>query len=273
MQILYATDPTPGQTNEDFVIAGPTWVAVLDGASAPAGIDTGCIHNVPWFVRQLGTELARLLAYSAADPLADALAEAITATRRAHEDSCDLANPDSPSATVVAVRQRDTQLDYLTLADSPLIVDAGGQVHAITDDRTAHLPDYSIEGVRAARNTPSGFYVASTMPDAAYKAIRGSLPNTSVRRAALLSDGAARLVERFNRMDWRALLDLLTADGPDGLIRWTREAELAETDAERATRRGKKHDDATAVLVTHVHRAPTPCPPRIPPSWLAAPAR
>jgi serine/threonine protein phosphatase PrpC len=255
MQILYASEPTPGHANEDFVITGPTWAVVLDGASAGPGIHTGCIHDVPWLVRHLGTELARLLTNATAAPLDDALAEAITATRRLHEHTCDLTNPESPSTTVVAVRQHDSELDYLTLADSPLIVDIDGEVRAIADDRTARLTDYSHEAVRAARNTPAGFYVASTMPEAAYKAIRGTLPAPHVRRAALLSDGAARLVERFHLIDWHELLDLLNTDGPGELIRRTRKAELAETDTEQATRRGKKHDDATAVLVTQLHRA------------------
>lgn len=255
MQILYATEPTPGQANEDFVITGPAWAVVLDGASARPGIDTGCIHDVPWFVQHLGAELARLLTNAPAAPLDAALAGAITATRRLHEQTCDLANPDSPSTTVVAVRQRDGELDYLTLADSPLILDIDGEVRAIADDRTAHLTDYSTEGVRAARNTPDGFYVASTMPDAAFKAIRGTLSAPQVRRAALLSDGAARLVDRFRHIDWQQLLDLLDTDGPGELIRRTRKAELAETDTERATRRGKKHDDATAVLMTELDRA------------------
>ena len=253
MQIVSASEPTPGHINEDFVITGPTWAVVLDGATTRADVDTGCIHDVSWFVHHLGTELAHLLARSSTDTLADTLADAIAAIRRLHEHSCDLSNPDSPSATVVTIRQLDSKFDYLTLADSPLILDTDGEVHAITDDRTAHLPDYSIEGVRSARNMPGGFYVASTMPDAAYKAIHGTLPSPRIRRAALLSDGAARLVDRFGLMDWRELLDLLTVYGPDELIRRTREAELAEDDAERATRRGKRHDDATAVLVTQLH--------------------
>jgi hypothetical protein len=115
------------------------------------------------------------------------------------------------------------------------------------------LSDYSTEGVRAARNTSGGFYVASTDPTAAYQAIRGTLPTTTVRRAALLSDGATRLVERFGLMDWRQLLDLLSASGPEELIHRTREAERGETDAQRNARRGKKHDDATAVLITHIN--------------------
>jgi hypothetical protein len=256
VQIVYATEATPGHVNEDFVITGPTWAVVLDGASPATGIDTGCIHDVPWYVRRLGTELARRLTNSPASDLDDMLAGAISATRRLHEDTCDLANPDSPSATVVVVRQRDDQLDYLTLADSPLIVDTGDQVQAITDDRTAHLVDYSHRGVRAARNRPNGFYVASTLPEAAHKAIRGAFLVPRVRRAALLSDGAARLVERFGLMDWRQLLDLLTARGPDELIRRTRQAELAEPEADRAARRGKRHDDATAVLITQLAARP-----------------
>jgi hypothetical protein len=254
MQILYATEPTPGHVNEDFIITGPTWALILDGATTRADVDTGCIHDVPWFVGNLGTEFARLLTTSPARPLDDTLANAITATRRLHEHTCDLDNPDSPSATVVTVRARNGQLDYLTLADSQVIIDANGHVDAITDDRTAHLSDYSVEGIRAARNSPDGFYVASTLPEAAYQAVRGSLPTTSVRRAALLSDGAARLVERFRLADWQQLLDLLTVAGPEELIRRTRQAELAETHAERANKRGKKHDDATAVLVTHLDR-------------------
>jgi hypothetical protein len=254
MQILYATEPTPGQVNEDFVITGPTWAIVLDGASPAPGVDTGCIHDVPWYVRQLGTQLARQLTLSPTEDLDDALARAIAATSQLHEHTCDLSNPESPSTTVVAIRQRDAQLHYLTLADSLLIVDIDREIRAITDRRTGQLRDYSTEGVRAARNSPNGFYVASTMPAAAYKAIRGTLPASSIRRAALLTDGAARLVDRFHLMDWHALLDLLDTDGPEELISRTREAEFAEPDGKHTGRRGKKHDDATAVLATRLER-------------------
>lgn len=106
-------------------------------------------------------------------------------------------------------------------------------------------------GIRAARNSPNGFYVASTSPDAAHHAIHGTLPAANVRRAALLSDGAARLVQRFAQLDWSGLLTLMATDGPAGLIRRTRQAEDAETSTDRATRRGKRHDDATAVLITY----------------------
>ncbi len=252
MQVVYATDAPRGQVNEDFLVTGPSWAVVLDGATKHPEVDTGCVHSVAWLVQRLGVALADRLTTSPNLPLADLLAEAIAATCRLHERTCDLSNPDSPSTTVVMARRRNDHLDYLTLADSPLVVEDDGEVRAITDDRTAHLPDYSPAGVRAARNSPDGFYVASTMPDAAHQAIHGSLPIAGISRAALLTDGAARLVERFHQLNWPDLLDLLSAQGPDELIRRTRCAEDAEDEIERATRRGKRHDDATAVLMTHL---------------------
>jgi hypothetical protein len=130
-----------------------------------------------------------------------------------------------------------------------LVLDLDGNIHAIVDDRTAHLPSYTTEAVRAARNNPDGFWVASTRPEAAYQAVTGSIPADQVRRAGLFSDGAARLVERYGQMGWQELLELLDSHGPQAVIERTRAAERVETDAERAGRRGKRHDDATAVLI------------------------
>ncbi|WP_131787343.1 protein phosphatase 2C domain-containing protein [Protofrankia symbiont of Coriaria ruscifolia] len=248
MQISYTTEPTPGRINEDIVLAGDSWALVLDGATAPAGIASGCIHDVAWLVRQLGVQLAQLL-ITTDQPLDALLAAAIGATCRAHSETCDLTNPSSPSATAVLVRWRDKRFDYLVLADSPLILDLGGSVQAITDDRTAHLPDYSPLAVAHSRNTPDGFWVASTNPDAAYHAVTGSAPTAAVCRAALLSDGAARLVDRFGLLTWSELIDFLDTAGPSLLIEKTRAAERSETPEEAAGRRGKRHDDATAVLL------------------------
>lgn len=59
---------------------------MLDGATALRQDANGCIHDVPWFVRQLAAGLARLL-ISVHDQvhLTDALAAAIAATRNVHE--------------------------------------------------------------------------------------------------------------------------------------------------------------------------------------------
>jgi hypothetical protein len=248
--VTYATEPTPGRPNEDYVLAGPTWVAVLDGATAPPGVDSGCSHDVRWLVRHLGTALAAGLSGSR-DALDAILAEAIKTVCADHGDTCDLTNPDSPSSTVAVVRERAGELDYLVLADSPIILDTLQGLRTILDDRIAHLPDYTLEGVRSRRNRPGGFWVASTNPEAGFHAARGSVALGDVRRAALLTDGAARFVERFRLGDWQALLDLLERQGPDELIQRVRKAEEAEPESERKGERRKRQDDATAAFVRY----------------------
>jgi hypothetical protein len=244
VHISYETESTPGRENEDYVVAGPGWVALLDGATEPPGVRSGCVHDPGWLVRQLAGGLAARLSAEDGTPLPDVLAGAIKDVGQAHCDTCDLDNPDSPSATVAMMRRRNGVLDWLVLADSPVLLDLNGEVRVVRDDRVDRLPSYTAAAVREARNAPGGFWVASTKPEAAYEALTGEIPVTSVRRAALLSDGAARLVERFGRLGWSELLELLDQAGPREVIRRTREAE-----AEPVQRRGKQYDDATAVLI------------------------
>lgn len=250
MQITFATEATPGQVNEDFVVAGADWAVVLDGATQRPGMDGGCVHGPAWLVRRLGGRLARALAGQSPEPLAEILAAAIRTTAQDHAGTCDLADPDSPSATVAMLRSSGETIEWLALADSPVVLDVDGIVRAVVDDRVARLPGYTAEAVRAARNSRGGFWVASTRPEAAYEAITGSVAADRVRQAALFSDGAARLVERFGVTDWAGLLDLLDRLGPVRLIERTRAAERAETPGERAGRRGKRYDDATVVAMS-----------------------
>ncbi|MGH3567808.1 MAG: protein phosphatase 2C domain-containing protein [Pseudonocardia sp.] len=249
--VTYASAPTPGQPNEDYVVAGADWAVVLDGATPPTGVASGCIHGVRWLVRSLAAVLVdRLIMTDTSLP--DALAAAIEATRDRHASTCDVHNPSSPSSTVAVLRLRRDRLEYLTLADSPIVVKVDDNpAHAIVDDRTAHLPSYTVEAVRDFRNTDGGFWVASTAPEAAYYAVTGDLAAKSVTGAAMLTDGAARFVDRFALSDWGGLLEVLNKSGPLELIRRVREEEAAETDEERQRdkRRGKRHDDATAVLI------------------------
>jgi hypothetical protein len=250
MKITHATESTPGGLNEDYVVTGPGWVVVLDGATKGAGLDTGCIHSVGWLVRRLAGELAQRLSLELETSLTDLLADAIKSTCAAHAGTCDLDNPDSPSSTVAILRTHGDTVDWLVLADSPILLDLNGEIEVILDDRIANLPAYTYEAVRALRNSPEGFWVASTRPDAAHEAVTGSAPLSAVRRAAVFSDGGSRLTEWFGLLDWPGLLDLLGEEGPTELIRLTREAEATLTEERRAVLRGKHHDDATAVLVT-----------------------
>ncbi|MEV6865423.1 protein phosphatase 2C domain-containing protein [Streptosporangium subroseum] len=250
MHITYETAAAPGRPhNEDYVIGGPTWIAIFDGATAPTGVDSGCKHDVPWLVSHLAGNLGRGLAAEPAVPLPDILAGAISATMAAHADTCDLGNPDSPSSTVAILRQRDGVVDYLVLCDSPIVLQrADGALALVDDDRTDHLPGgrpYSLELVRASRNRPGGFWVASTVPEAAYEALTGSVGLDTVSGALLATDGVTRLVEWYGH-SWEQIVDTAATAGPTELIAQVRQAEQEQGTPAFA----KRHDDATAVWLS-----------------------
>ncbi|AWS44749.1 hypothetical protein DKM19_28915 [Streptosporangium sp. 'caverna'] len=250
VHITYETAAAPGRPrNEDYVIGGPTWVAVLDGATAPAGVDSGCCHDVPWLVAQLGSALARRIATRPEESLSDIVAGAIRTTMAAHAGTCDLANPDSPSSTVAVLRERGGLVDYLVLCDSPIVLQrTDGTLTLVDDDRTDHLPGgrpYSLELVRASRNRPGGFWVASTAPEAAYEALTGSVGLDTVSGALLATDGVTRLVEWYDHT-WEQMVATAAAAGPGELIGLVRKEER-----ERGTPGfAKRHDDATAVWLS-----------------------
>jgi hypothetical protein len=247
MQIAFATSAGGERRNEDYGACGPCWAVLLDGATPRDDVDSGCTHDVPWLVRRLAAGIVACL-LRAETALPAVLAEAIQRTCDAHARSCDLSNPDSPSATVAIVRARAEAVDYLVLGDSPVILRHGREIVPIRDDRADHLPGgrpYSAGLVRRWRNTPGGFWVASTSEQAAREAITGSAEG--VTEAALLTDGVTRLVDRYGAT-WPELFNALEGtDGPAALIRWVREEERAAPPPLE-----KRHDDATAILISEI---------------------
>lgn len=247
MEVRYATGAgTPGRPNEDYVACGPDWAALFDGATAPGGVDGGCVHDVAWLVRNLAAEVAARMPLRETS-LEDLLAEAITGLRGRHGGACDLANPDSPSSTVSLCRLTGTTLEYLVLADSPLAVrNPAREPEVFRDDALDHLPGgrpYTLRLVRETRNQPGGFWVASTIPGAARHAVRGTVALAPGAEVAVLTDGASRYAEVYGR-SWESLFSVLRDSGPRGLIGAVRELETAAPPP-----RGKRHDDATAVYL------------------------
>jgi len=258
----------PDRPNEDFIGATSDVVVLLDGAGTPAGLKTGCSHGVAWYAHMLGSTLLAAVTQSAG-PLTEILAESIKNVASLHDFTCDLVHAGSPSATVSMVRRRGDVLEWLVLADSAVVLDTGTtEPTVICDDRVSQIgaryralldglpggsPEHAeafrgyVETLRDHRNRDGGFWVASVDPLAAEQALTGTAPVDQVRAVALLSDGASRLVDRFALATWRQLLDLLSQDGPDELIRRVREAERSDPDGSRWPR-GKVHDDATAAL-------------------------
>ncbi|MFD2078554.1 hypothetical protein SAMN05421678_11345 [Actinopolymorpha cephalotaxi] len=287
VRVTYASEPgSPDLDNEDFLSAGPRLAVVLDGVTPMDRTDTGCRHGVAWYARTLGGHFVRLAGRNGGGdtgqdivPLADCLAEAIVATRDAHSGTCDLAHPDSPAATVAAARLRGgglDVLDYLVLADSAVLLDLGDErpgalpvddgIVVITDHRAGDVGRRlrargeapSAPRVRSHRNQPGGYWVAAERPESAYEALAGTIDVTGLRRLAVATDGATRLVDTFGTHNWRGMLDALEADGPDAWIARTREAERADAAAEPARRRGrgKVHDDASVALLEPAAHTP-----------------
>ncbi|WP_230688944.1 hypothetical protein ACN26Y_09860 [Micromonospora sp. WMMD558] len=269
MRVRSASAPSPDRpVNEDVVFRFGPLVGVLDGATVPEGFDTGCVHGPSWYVRHLAARIGLAEAARPAATLMSNLAAAILAVRADHGDQCDLDHPGTPSSTVCLLRDGGDQVDWLVLCDSPLVLDVGGQVRVVTDDRlhtaladlratAAGLPDdadrttrfrHAVGVQRERMNRTHGYWVAASDPDAAYHALAGTLPlggPDGLRRAALLSDGASAAVEHFGLFDWTGLLDLVTAEGPAALIDRVR---AAERDLPDRLRRHKAADDASAVL-------------------------
>jgi len=261
-------------------VVSPGFVIVFDGLSTPGDLATGCIHGTPWYVRRLGGHLARCLTNEPDEPLADLLARAIAHLAASHAHTCDLGDPGTPSSTVAVVRERPSHVDYLLLADSVTLLDGPGGAQVVVDDRVDAVATHELAAARRQpaglpqpahhlqvqqlvleqrrhRNRTGGYWVAAADPAAAHHAVTGTLPRDDVYRVAVLTDGAARLVDPFGLATWLSLLDLLQRHGPSALIDRVREAERSDPDGQRWPRI-KRCDDATAAFCALRASQPSP---------------
>jgi hypothetical protein len=259
--------------NEDFAGAFPGCAVLLDGAGGPAELPTGCSHRTAWYVRQLGARLLAVMETSQERSLTAILADGITAVCDLHRGTCDLTAPGTPATVVVMARAAAGRLDYLVLGDSTLVIDADGDIEAITDRRIDHVagaerlamerlptgtPEHQAARIRFVslqrelRNKPDGYWIASTDPRAAHEAYTGSVPLDPIKHVTLLSDGATRFTE-FGLGTWRDLLDVLDAYGPSSVFARVRAAEQSDPAGIRWPR-AKRMDDAAIVHFTSLTR-------------------
>lgn len=270
MRVALATEPAcRTRPNEDFAAVSSTLAVLLDGATAPPDVESRCPHDARWFTRVLGTRL--LLELSAEPPvwIAEGVARAIDAVATSHASTCRIDDQTHPSATIAILRELPDVYEYYVLGDSTIVFDmAGGVLAARSDKRLSQIAKAERERARVAkrgtpeadtaiadlaraeraqRNVRGGYWIASANPDAAARGRQGHVDRRDLRRAALLSDGAAAAVDRYDVMDWRSALDAMEKDGPRAIIRAARDAADSDPRMERWPR-SKPHDDATAVL-------------------------
>lgn len=239
-------------------------LVVLDGATVRT--ETGCLHGAAWYARKLGAALISAAA-SSVTPLDKALALAIQDVANLHPE-CNLDHPGTPSAGVAVLREEaDQMLSYLVLGDVTIVADTTEGLVVVSDDRVSqtaareraetdkHLigsPNKAAALVEmkhaelAARNTPGGYWIAAADPTVVEHAIQGAIKSQSLRRLAVLSDGAARAVTLFRTRTWASMLDMIAVDGPNALIGEIRAMENQDPlGADHP--RNKKSDDATVV--------------------------
>jgi len=252
---------SPNAPSEDRALVGSNLLVVIDGATVRT--DTGCIHGVPWYADHLASAI---MEHCKANP-ADALTSAIKQTADLHRDTCDLAHLGTPSAAVGIVQIDDDAIRYLVLGDVTVVLGTADAEIVVTDDRVSRtaqhergaadaLPAGSAEkdaalirmkqAELAARNTPGGYWIAASDPKAVEHALTGTAEIAQVRRLAMMTDGAARVVDPFHLHDWPSVLDLLATGGPGSLIAEVRRAEASDPGGARWPR-NKLSDDATAI--------------------------
>ena len=274
MRVTLATEPAAGQghANLDFAAFSSKVAVLLDGAAVPAGGAGGpvlCAHDARWFIRELGT---RILAELSAEPpvwIAEGVARAIDSTAAHHAETCPIDDQTHPSATIAVLRELPDEYEYYVLGDSTIVFDlTTGSPVARSDKR---LNDVAVaerkqvmstapgtqarqealaalvKAERAHRNVRGGYWIAATNPDAAARGRQGHVRRGALCRAALLSDGAASVVERYGLMDWGQVLDAIESQGPGHLIEQVRAAESSDPDGARWPRI-KARDDATVLF-------------------------
>jgi hypothetical protein len=255
-----------GRVNEDFAGAVPAAAVLIDGAGI-RGTESICRHGVAWYAHRLGGALLGLLSLIPDRDLTAVLAGAIERVTDDHRDTCDIVNPISPSATVAILRLSGHLIEYLVLGDTFVVIDrTGDEPLVVTDPREVVISgryeaalkgieegsdDYNriLQELRGHRNQPGGFWLAKDDPRAADEAIIGSCPIAELGSAALLSNGASRIVDQFQLAGWPEVMTLLASTGPAGIIHTVRAAEA---------RHGVSADDATIAYCTELSEARRP---------------
>jgi hypothetical protein len=260
MQAVIAGEPgSTDLSNADRIVATPSLIVAAGTVSGLWGLGTvaECGHGASWYAGQLAEEIVAQEAAAEGERLRAVVGRAIGRMAMFHADVCDSPLPEEAMASVAVTRYRGRSasqpfddVEYFILGDAWVAVETERGPQAVTDPRIKNLfltprravlaaPTGSAE--REARvaelvavqrrmlGGEPGFWVAGADPQAAMKAVMGGF-HDGVTGVAVMTAGAARLVDLFGTVGWSDAFDLLRAEGPGGWIGRIRGLEAADAD-------------------------------------------
>lgn len=276
---MYFESRTEKQENEDACYANDKFLIVCDGASSLSKINhLDPISDAAWFSHFLTREIARQ--NDDANSLSDLLAEIC---RQAGELYPQAPKEDMPSAAIAILRRNDLtgQFDWLVLGDCTLMMEIEepdqekeDRILCIRDETIAAFDDLAISQMqkladqkhepllsqrpfvheiltrnRSLKNKPEGYAIADLTDAWQEMEHAGSIPISSLKRAALFSDGFLQLQE-FRYLDNTAFLETIFAD-PEKAMDDLHELQEQDAACEKLPRL-KKRDDTTLVTASRL---------------------
>ncbi len=250
--------------------AGAAWV--IDGATGVSDLRLFDVEesDAAWYAAALSRRLLQLKGEESlqnyfAEVIRDIASDARAAARFDLEEAPRYALP-SAAGMWLQVRPGESRADLAWLGDCVAIVrgpsgvvEAWGDVARVDVETAANrawlqagadadIRREKLQAARATLNTPGGYWIFSTHPEAADRISTRAVDLEPGTRALLATDGFYRLVTPIERYDPAGLLDAALEKGVAPLLSELRDAE-SEPDAGLRYGFAKPSDDATGMLL------------------------
>jgi serine/threonine protein phosphatase PrpC len=224
------------------------------------------------YVARLSSAIALEAGLNPYRPLKDILCDAIQGLSRYSNDY----NSYQPHSTIVIIKINNSQLEYLVLGDSYLVISSQGTEEIIRDERLKTVAaeernalyeiissgvGYNAKEVLDARDTlikkeqcflnkPNGYFMASNIPEAAQKAIAGSIPIEKGMKLLLATDGLIRGLKTYKiKTSWNDFLTSIQDNGIACMIKKIRAIESSDQFG-LIYKRSSFSDDAAGILIS-----------------------
>ena len=263
--------------NEDRCAFNGDSAWVIDGASGLAGNVITQTSDAAWYSNWWNEYLvknANDFSRTLKEVLKDGL-KLITLEYAKLTEGKELSKLQKPSAGIAIVRKKGKDLEYFTLGDCMISVKSGSktkefilpELGVLDESVTVYMAKLYKEGKydsvldtmkdqgvkdrlaenRLKLNTPSGYWVMSFQQEAIDNAFSGIIKNDNVD-VLLMSDGFYSLIDKYEKVDFKGLFEMVKQRGVEGTYDEIRRIEDEDADCNTYPR-FKKGDDTTAVYM------------------------